>query len=177
MDKKICVKDILRKLKNDDFLLSSEMPMGYSYGLPILQIVNDRLCMAVPYLKYKATGVPDKNYVFPIRYVVTLVLPEVKPVEFIDLKFDELFVKVDFDAPIGLFRHEAVKHLSKKEYKAKRDELFVCYDKVIEALLNEEEYSEEDESHMRELIQMLVEPCLLPIYKVLDEDFYNKYMV
>lgn len=177
MDKKISVKNILKKMKNDDFILNCQMSMGYTYGLPILQIVNDRLCLAIPYLKYKATGEVDKSYVFPIRYMVTLVLPEVKPIEFIDLKFDELFVKVDFEKPIGLFRHEAIKHLNKKEYEAKRTELFDCYDKVIDSLINGTEYTDDDDKKMADLIKMLVEPSLLPIYKAIDENFYNKYMI
>lgn len=177
MNNKVVVKDILKKMKNNDFVLNCLMPMGYSYGLPILQIRNERLCLAIPYLKYKATGEVDKTLVYPIHYEVTVALPVVKPVEFIDLQYDERFAKIDFSAPIGYFRHEAIKHLSKKEYEAARDELFACYDKVIDALLNGTDYSEADETRMKELIQMLVEPCTLPIYKALDEDFYNKYMV
>ena len=176
MENKISVKDILRKMKNDDFVLNCLMPMSYTYGLPILQIRNERLCLAIPYLRYKVTGEADKTLVYPIRYEVTVALPEKKPVEFIDLQYDNRFAKIDFSAPIGLFRHEAIKHLNKKEYEAAREELFACYDKVIDALLNGSEYTDEDEMRMCELMKMLVEPCLLPIYKALDEDFYNKYL-
>ena len=149
--------------------------MGYTCGFPILEIRNDRLCITLPYLRYQVTGETDKTLVYPIRYVVTMVLPEEKPVEYKDLEYDYLFSKVDFKQPMGLFRHEAIKHLNKKEYEELRTELYSCYDKVIDALLNEVEYSEEDEYRMRELLQMLVEPCQLPVYKALNEDFYDKY--
>lgn len=177
MDNKVSVKNILKKMRTDDFALNCQMPMGYTYGYPVLQIKNERLCLAIPYLKYKATGKVDKTLVFPIRYVITVSLPDARPVEFTDLKFDERFAKLDFEAPIGFFRHDAIKNLNKTEYEGKRDELFECYDKVIDMLINGAEYTDADEAKMTELIKMLVEPCELPIYKALDEDFYSKYLV
>lgn len=176
MDTKISVKSVLRQLHRNEFVRGCRMPMEYTYGYPILQIKNDRLCLVVPYLKYKTTGEPDKTYVYPIRYVITVVLPEVLPIEYKNLEYELRFGKIDYKTPIGLFRHEAIKHLNKKEYESAREELYDCYDKVIAAILFDQEYNVEEEERMSTLLQMMVEPCQLPIYKVLDEDFYNKYL-
>lgn len=176
MNRKIEMKEILNKFKRSNFYLGCRIPMGYTCGLPILQVKNDRLCLVIPYLKYKVTGEKDNTLVYPIRYVVTMVLPEEKPIDYKDLAFDYLFSKVDFKEAIGLFRHDAIKHLDKKEYEATREELYACYDKVIAALLFGEEYGEQDEERMRELLQLMIEPCLLPIYKALNKDFYSKYL-
>lgn len=176
MNNKIEVQELLNKFKRSNFWLGCRIPMGYTCGFPILEVRNDRLCITFPYLKYQMTGETDKTLVYPIRYVVTMVLPEEKPVDYKDLAYDDLFRKVDFKQPIGLFRHEAIKHIDKKEYEELRKELYSCYDKVIDALLNDAEYGEEDELRMRELLKMLVEPCQLPVYKALNEDFYYKYL-
>ena len=176
MNKLVSVKSIINEMKSSDFVLSCKMPMEYSYGLPILQIKNDRLCMVIPFLKYQLTGEVDKTLVYPIRYTFTVELPEKKPVAFEDLTCNYAFEKVNFSMPVGLFRHDAIKNLTKKEYNALRGELFSMYDKVVNALLYDTEYAEADENRMSELLKMLLEPSLFPIYKALDADFYNKYL-
>lgn len=177
MDKKISVKTLVREVKTSPFLLYCELPMGYVEGLPILQIRNGQLCLLIPFLKYKVTGKVDQTLVYPIRYTVTVLLPEGRILGFQDLSAMPQFSKVDFNQPVGLFRHEAIKQWGKKEYSEKRDELLALYDKVANALLYGTEYTEEDELAMRSLLQAMVEPSQMPVYKVLDEDFYEKYLV
>lgn len=177
MDKKISVKRLVREIKTSPFLLYCELPMGYVEGLPILQIRNGQLCLTIPFLKYQVTGKVDQTLVYPIRYAVTVLLPEGKVLSFQDLSVMPQFAKVDFNKPVGLFRHEAIKQWGKKEYTAKREELLGMYDKVANALLYGDAYTEEDEQAMRAALQTMVEPSQLPIYKVLDGDFYEKYLV
>lgn len=176
MEKKFSVKEMLQELKVSPFLLYCEMPMGYVEGLPILQVRNDSLCMVIPFLRYQITGKVDQTLVYPIRYTVTVELPEGKLTAFQDLRVIPQFAKVDFSKPVGLFRHDAIRHMNKKEYAAKRDELFGMYDKIVDALIHGAAYTEEDDAAMRKLMKIMVEPSLLPIYKVLDEDFYHKYL-
>lgn len=177
MDKKISVKALVKEVKTSPFLLYCELPMGYVEGLPILQIRNGQLCIMIPFLKYQVTGKVDQTLVYPIHYTVTVLLPEGKIMGYQDVSVLPHFSKVDFTKPVGLFRHEAIKQWGKKEYAAKREELFSMYDKVANALLYGDDYTEEDEAAMRNLLQIMVEPSQLPIYKVLDEDFYDKYLV
>ncbi len=170
------VKEFLNSLKADDFILNCRLPLSYVPGLPLLQIKNGNLCLLVPFLRYKVTGQPDKTLVYPIRYTVTFTLPEKQAVAFADLKYNTRYGKVNFDAPVGLFRHEAVKHMGKQEYTQARTKLLSHYDKVIDTLLNGTPYTQADEQEMAQLLRTLTEPSLLPIYKALDEDFYNKYL-
>lgn len=177
MNKKVNVSKILKALKTNALILNAKMPLGYGCGIPTVQIRNGYLCLTVPYLKYKMTGKVDKTLVYPIRNVATVSLPEGDVVAFEDLRYDKRFEKVDFSQPIGLFRHDAIKELSQKEYNEKIDEIYTLYDKMIAALLYGEEYSDADDLKLGELIRMIVEPSLWPIYKAIDEDFYNKYFV
>ena len=176
MEKVICVEKTLKKIKTCDFVLNCKMPIGYVYGYPILQIKNGALCMTVPFLKYKVTGKVDKTLVYPIRYTVTLEIPEERFTNFNDYSYDDRFADVNFNKAIGYFRHDAVKNLTKKEYEAKRSELFSYYDKLANSLVNGSEFTKEDDEKLRSTLQILVEPSLLPIYKVLDKDFYEKYL-
>lgn len=175
MEKRIDLKRFLKELKTSPFVLGAEMPMGYSGGIPIFRILNGYLCLSVPFLKYRSTGETDKTLVYPIRYVVTYRLPEMTAAGFEDLSLDPQFDGIDFTKPIGLFRHEEIRHLNKKEYEKKRNELISLYEELADALIYDFDFSAEQQKKMAELIQMLAEPSLRPIYKVIGKDFYNKY--
>ena len=174
--KNISVENIIKQLKTSEFTLNCRMPMGYSSGLPILQIKNDSLCLTIPYLKYKVTGVVDKTLVYPIRYTISVELPENHVVGFSDLSFNKAFEKVDFNKPIGFFRHDSIKNLDKNEYKAKRAELMALYSKLADSLIYGTEFTKEDDNNMKTLLRLLVEPSQYPIYKSLDKDFYNRFL-
>lgn len=175
MNQTICVETLLRELKSSRFVLECKMAMGYTPGLPILQIRKDQLCLLVPFLKYKITGKPDKTLVYPIRYTVTVLLPEKKILAFSDLSFDRRFSSVQFDKPAGLFRHEAIQDLTRPQYRALRQELLQEYDRVAKALLFGEPYCAEDEKRMGALLRQLLEPSLLPLMRTLDMEFCRKY--
>ena len=168
---------LIKKLKTNAFILNSNMPMGYVPGLPILCILNGNLCMKIPFLKYKVTGEIDKTFVYPIRYVATVTIPEENVVAFEDLSLLSTFAQVSFSDPIGTFRHEAVKDLDKTAYDNLRSTLYQEYDKIVESLVNGKGYSSNDESKFKSLFNTVLEPSLRPFYKAIDKDFANKYII
>ena len=176
MKNRIDIEKIIKKFKTSEFLLGCQMPTGYNAGIPILQIKNGRLCLTIPYLRYKVTGEVDKTLVYPIRYTVTLELPEQRIVGFVDLTCEKKMESIPFDKPIGFFRHDSIKHLNKAQYRAHRQELMALYSKLANALLGEGEFTPDEDARLGELLKMLTEPCLYPMYKMLDRDFYQKYL-
>ena len=175
MKNRISISEVIKKIKTRGFFLNCEMPLGYTAGFPVLQIKNDNLCLLVPYVRYQTTGEVDKTLVFPIRYTICLELPTEKIVGFENLEYNPAFKKIDFMKPVGYFRHESIKCYNKKQYRDLYGELMEQYDKVANSLLYGTEYSASDEKRMCELIQLLVEPSLAPIYSVMDADLYQKY--
>lgn len=167
---------LIKNLKTNAFILNSSMPMGYVPGLPILCILNGNMCMKIPYLKYKITGEKDKTLIYPIRYVITITLPEEQIVSFEDLSFHESFAKVNYSDPIGTFRHEAIKKLDKQAYANLRISLYGEYDKIVNALTCGQPYTTSDEEEFKSLFNLLIEPSLLPFYKAIDYAFANKYI-
>ncbi len=167
----------MKEFTTSDFYLNCGIPMGYSAGIPMLVQKNSTLCLQIPFLKYKVTGEVDKTLVFPIRYIITVSLPDKKCIGFEDLKYNSAFRKVDFNAPIGFFRHDAIKTYSRSEYKAKKAELFSMYDKRISSILSDSEYTKEDARVFSDLLNIMLEPSLKPIYKLLANSFYTKHLV
>ena len=164
----------LKSEKRSAFYEGCALPLGYVPGLPVIGAVAGKLCLKVPYLKYKITGEVDKTLVFPARYVLTYSLPDMRPVGFEDLAYNRAFRKVDFGKPVGFFRHDAIKSLTKKEYKEKRDALMSMYDEVIEAILAKKPYARGGE--FKKLLGMMIEPSQKPIYKAIDKKFYDNFL-
>lgn len=176
MGKRYTTEALIRKLRTNAFILNSSMPMGYVPSLPILCILNGNLCMKIPFMKYKITGEIDKTFVYPTRYVVTILIPEEQFVAFEDLSLQDTFSKVNFSEPIGTFRHEAVKHLDKPAYDNLRSTLYEEYDKIVMSLISGKGYSSNDEIRFRTLFNTILEPSLRPFYMAIDKDFANKYI-
>lgn len=167
---------LLKSLKTNKFIQNSSIVMGYVPGLPILTTLNGNLCMKIPYLKYKITGEIDKTFVYPIKYIVTISIPGGVIVGFEDLSYNKSFINVAFNSPVGTFRHEAVKDLDKKAYANLRSILFAEYDKIINHLLFGKEYSSEDEKHFKDLLNVVLEPSLIPFYISIDNEFALHYI-
>lgn len=176
METKYSTSEFIKNIKNCEFLRQSGMPMGYVPGLPIMCILNNTLCLKIPFLKYKTTGQVDKTQVFSIRYVVTVIIPEGIIAGFEDLSLNPRFEKVDFNSPIGFFRHDAIKQYDKNGYRELREMLYSEYDKVINHLTQATPYTSSDDISFKKLLNTLIEPSLLPFYKVIDPTFSKKYL-
>ncbi len=176
MSKIVSTKELLKQVRVSDFVRNCPIPMGYTAGYPLLSMQNGVICMTIPYVRYQITGQVDKTLVYPIRCAVTVTVPGGMPVGFQDLRVDRRFQKVSFDKPVGLFRHEAIRGLTKQEFAQKRDELYECYDQVLCAMLQGQAYSQQEGEKLSQLLKTLVEPSLMPVYKALEPAFYEKFM-
>lgn len=195
MNKTFDIANFLRKVKTSDFV-SKNIPLEYTPGFPVVRTVNENTFLIIPFLKYNVTGVIDKTEVYPIRYVLTYnlkqnndlktvelpekissqLLTEGKMIRFEDLYFDERFADLQFDKPVGLFRHKAIKDLDKKAYNEKRSELFDLYNLMINEKLYGAEFQLEEHIKYKNLLRLLSEPSLKYMYKMIDEKFYDKYL-
>lgn len=176
MNNSICVKDLLRDIRRGEFVNACQMPMGYTDGYPMFHRVNGQVYLVIPFLRFQVTGQVDQTLVYPIRYTVTAELPTGRIVAFQDLGADSRFRKVDFGKPIGLFRHDAIKDLTKQEFQAIKDDLYSAYDAVLTSLLADEEPAEEAVNALAQLLSRLAEPCQKPIYEALDGNFAAKFL-
>ena len=118
MKNRFSTEALIKKLKTNAFILNSSMPMGYVPNLPILCILNGNLCMKIPFLKYKVTGEIDKTFVYPTRYVATVLVPEEQVVAFEDLSLQRTFANVSFSDPIGTFRSKYIVVLAIPDFMA-----------------------------------------------------------
>lgn len=176
MNNKFDLFEIIKKVRTPEFLKNCNIPLGYSAGLPIIQTLNSSLCITIPFLKYKITGKVDETLVYPIRYTLTFKLPQKLMVKFEDLSIHPAFRRVEFNKPVGLFRHDAIKSLTKTQYESEKNKLYDYYNKIIDSKLNSIPCENEIIQEFKRLLNTLVEPSIKVIYKVIDNAFYNEYM-
>lgn len=163
--------EILAQLKTSKAVMN--LPLGYVNGYPVITVKNGRVCLVVPYLKYKKTGEVDKTLVYPIRYLVTYSVKDGVVTSVEDLAENKGFAGFDFSAPVGYFRHDAIKELTKTAYSEKQSRLYQLYDCFIDALTEKKNFQAKALHEMKELLSLLIEPSLKPVYKTLYPNFYK----
>ena len=170
----LSVKDFLKKA-NAGPVVRSSVPMGLGASLPVLSIVSDHLLVSVFY--YRCVPRPnDGTLIMPPDCALALDYPSGRLASFEALRMSPRATGVDFERPVGTFRHEAIRHLDREGYQAKKDELFALLDKLVAHLGGSGDFGEKDEEALRDLYRMLAEPSLLPAYRTLSPQFFSRYL-
>lgn len=151
------------------------IPMGYSPGIPVLTSRQGELCVDIPFLRYRITGQKDRTLVFPVKFVATYVVPEMNMVSFVNLAFTDMAKNVDFNKPVGFFRHEAIADLTRQQYDELREHTLTCLDRLAYCLLNGGNDPENEENLANDM-SLIVEPSLYPFYKSLSPKFFLKFI-
>lgn len=168
------IQDFLKQI-NTNSAVRENIPMGLGMGFPVLSIKDDRLLVTVFY--YRSVLRPeDQTLLMPPEYLLTFDYPSGKLTSFENLRLDTRYSKTDFDKPLGTFRHEAVKHLDRSEYKQAKEELYDTLNKLIAFLGDEGKFTQKDESSLIKLYSMMAEPPLYPFYKAASPKFFERYI-
>jgi hypothetical protein len=147
------------------------IPGELVHGWPYVGIMNQRLCLNVPF--YKRERRENGFYMYPISRVITYTYPTANTVRFQDLRYLKEYKAVDFSKPIEVFKHEAVKDFTAAEYREHVAALYAKYDELLESLMEDKDFTGEDE--MRRLFRILMEPRMYPCYLALSRNFFADY--
>lgn len=170
----ISIREVLHRI-NISEAVRSVVPMGTGAGLPMLEITGGRLLVSVFYFKSIARP-DDKTELFAPQYVISVGYPDCRLAAFRTLPYEPKYAETDFSAPVGTFRHNAVKHLTHGQYTEKKNELYTLLDRQIAYLGGEDGvFTAEDREKLRGLYSMLAEPSLLPFYRDMSPRFFEEY--
>ena len=170
----LSIQEFLKKI-NTGSAVRENIPMGLGMGFPVLNITGDRLLVSVFY--YRSVLRPnDQTLLMPPEYKLTLDYPSGKLTSFENLRLDPRYAKVNFDKPLGMFRHEAIKHLDRDGYKKAKEDLYDALNRLIAFLGDEGEFTKEDEEKLSGLYTMMTEPSLHPFYRSLSPQFFERYI-
>lgn len=166
------IKSFMEMIRKSD-TARSLIPMEFVSGLPALGIRRGQICITIPY--YRAKVQPeDKTLIYPLAYSITALWSNGMIVEYKNFNFVPEMKKLDFSKPIGIFRHEAVKNLNKQQYMELKNELFDCYDEYLKCIAEKRGF--ERAKRMKELFNIIMEPCQKPMYLIIGRKFFQDFL-
>lgn len=166
------IKDFIEMIRKSD-TARSLIPMEFVSGLPIFSIRKGEVCVTIPYYFVKVQP-QDKTLIYPLEYSITALWSNGLIVDYKNFNFVPAMKKLDFSKPIGTFRHDAIKSLNKQQYMVLKNELFDCYDSYLTCIAEKKPF--EKQKRMKELLNLLMEPCQKPMYMILGRRFFEEFL-
>lgn len=189
------LKDFIKNLNTDEFVAACGIPFGYKAMYPIFCEKCNKVLLIVPFRKLKKSNKAEVLGILPAEYIVKFeihkakVVPEkfkkfinddnmiqIIPAGFEKLAYSEQFDTVPFGKVIGTFPTKEIAKLGKEEYKNKVEALYSVYDKILNAMLNGEAISPVDEMEFKQILGLLFEPEQTVIYRIICQEFFDKYL-
>lgn len=152
-------------------LFRERVPMEAGIGWPIPIRRGWRVDLLLPLYGF---GREDgRTRLYPPFGTVTVDQLTGVPRDYVDLRATRPWRVASPPEPIGRFPHDAVRGPAGAYLKA-RARLLECYDELCASMRNDTPFGSERE--FGELLGRLVEPALLPYYRVLGPAFYERYL-
>lgn len=151
------------------------IPQEAGIGLPIPLRRNQKVYAILPCFGFKPIE-KGKTILFPPIAKVTVQWSNQLPVKYVNLKFDNPASELQWSGEIGIYPHDAVAGMTIGEYKAKRRELLQMYDEMFTALENSSGLSSDFKQEFSELFSTLLEPPLIPYYRVFGTKFCERFL-
>ena len=157
---------------NKSEIYRTAIPMGMMPGWPCVHKMGKTLCITIPYFSRTNSG--DHMVISSIYCSVTFpVMNPGKLMDFTLYPYKREWEDVDYEHPVGTFPHEALEGLKPAEYKELCAELYGYYDKLVDAIRNQEPFREEEE--MAKLFTRLMEPAHYSQYLRINKKFYSYF--
>jgi hypothetical protein len=152
------------------------VPMEAAIGWPIPSRKDDEVYMKLLFHGQGASPEGKGVALYPPFAALTLRWDNGLPVEYVSFRFRNPAPELDWEGIVGLFPHEAVASLTKKDYLQKRQELLQMYDALFQGLETGKPLSDEWNAQFTALLRLLVEPDLEPYYRALAPGFFDHFM-
>jgi len=170
--KKINISNMISEFNKSE-LRQSIIPLEMASGWPCIHKVGNVLCITIPY--FSRTLTKDRKVALkPIYCSVTV--PVMNPKRLLDFTvypYQRDWDDVDYTEAVGIFPHPALEGITKDEYKHLCEELYSCYDDMVEAVMNNKKYEGEK---MQKLFSRLMEPAHYSQYLKINKKFYSFFV-
>ena len=155
------------------------MEAGVGWPIPVRRLDGAgarRVYLKLPLYGYRPTPVRGQGAVlYPPFAVVTLRWDTGRPVEYVDLSYSQPWPVDPRPEPVGTFPHDAVRG-SRRQYLDDRARLLRHYDEMADRLADGTGFSADWIESFAALLSRLVEPGLLPYYRLLGRTFYERFL-
>jgi hypothetical protein len=152
------------------------VPMEAGVGWPIPVRRDGCVYMRLPLFGFRP--LPERGagvQLYPPFAMITVEWRTGRPVEYVDLRFSRPWPVEERTGPVGTFPHEGAAD-SPRAYEADRDALLERYDELFERLELGDPIPSEWAEDFGDRLGRLVEPALLPYFRILGEQFYTRFL-
>lgn len=150
------------------------IPMEASVGFPIPLRKEGTVYVTLPFFMYSPKK--GENPLYPPFATLTLTWKNLIPVEYVNLRFRNPAPELNWADSVGTFPHDAIAHLTKKEYLEKRHILLNMYDQMLDNLAENKPFNPQWNQEFSQYLRLLIEPPLEPYYRVLGEKFFSRFL-
>lgn len=172
---RLCQTEKLLKIVRKSPLFMQLIPQEAGIGLPIPLRRNKKLYAILPCFGFKSVE-KGKTLLFPPLAKLTVQWSNQLPVMYVNLKFDNPAPELQWTGEIGTYPHDAIAGMTNGEYNAKRRELMQMYDEMFAALEEGSGFSPEWKQQFSSLFSTIIEPPLIPYYRVLGTEFCKQFL-
>lgn len=162
--------DDVRKMPIFRQLIPQEAGVGWL--IPLRK--EGKVYVILPFYGY--TPKESQSVLYPPFATMTLSWANLTPVEYVNLRFENPAPELNWLKEVGTFPHPAVKNLTIKEYREKRQELLTMYDEMLDNLTQSNPFDSQWCDRFSQLLRLLIEPPLEPYYRVLGEKFFGRFL-
>jgi hypothetical protein len=171
----LCQTEKLLKNIRKTPLFMQLIPQEAGIGLPVPLRRNNKVYAILLCFGFNAIE-KGQTRLFPPFAEITVQWSNQLPVEYINLHFNNPAPELQWSGEIGTFPHDAVAGITIGEYQVKRKELLLMYDEMFTALENAGGLSSDFKQQFRDLFSTLIEPALIPYYRVFGAKFCERFL-
>lgn len=114
--------------------------------------------------------------IFPPLSMVTVGWRTLRPVEYVDLRFRHPWPDDKVEGQVGVFPHQAVRHMTVDDYRHARAGLLAMYDELLASMADGEQLSADWLEEFSRRLRTLMEPGLEPYYRALSPRFFGRFL-
>ena len=162
--------DALNRIRQSS-IYRSLVPMQAGTGWPVPIRRRGKMYLCIPFFGMQHARGGQPVLIYPPFATITVAWPSLNPVEYVDLRWKNVWDEKEYANPAGTFPHPSVSGLKLSEYNNLRQRLMDHYESMLNNTIDESGLTE-----FSELISKLIEPCLLRYYRNLFPKFYNFFI-
>jgi hypothetical protein len=164
------VEEALVKIRQSS-VFRNLVPMQAGTGWPVPIRKRGKMYLCIPYFGLQQGKGKQPVLIYPPFATITVSWPKLLIVEYVNLRWRNLWSEKQLANPAGIFPHPAVAGVKLEEYNDMRQRLMA----YIEAMLN----STIDKTGLQEfskIFHVMMEPSLLPYYRKLFPKYYGHFL-
>lgn len=152
------------------------IPMEAQIGWPIPSRRKKRVYVTFPFFSLEHIPTNQESKLYPPFATFTYDWTTQTIVEYVSLRYSNLWQDIDWTVSPGSFPHSAVAEFSIGQYHDLLTKLLTMYDHLLEMLSRNKALTPDWKTEFSLLLRILMEPSLETFYRTLGPNFFETFL-